>query len=223
VATVAETQPPSLFADPRERPFSARQLLEMDACTRCGECLRACSSFAVKGEEGAALMGMIRTRRRLFEQDAPSPAKLLRRDGSFADEWAHFQEGVFACTLCGRCEEFCPVGIRTRDLALTMRQELAGFRCMMPGNLELARQAVAEERNVFRFPNEDRALWAEFLDDIPTDLLTRSSRLSSERSPRDRAGSGWRSARRSARVKGWFDTAARGLARAIPRSSVSPQ
>ena len=154
-------------------PFSARQLLEMDACTRCGECLRACSSFAVKGEEGAALMGMIRTRRRLFEQDAPSPAKLLRRDGSSADEWARLQEGVFACTLCGRCEEFCPVGIRTRDLALTMRQELATFRCMMPANLELARQAVAEERNVFRFPNEDRAMWTEFLDDLPADLLSK--------------------------------------------------
>jgi len=28
-----------------------------------------------------------------------------------------------------------------------------------------------EEGNVFRFPNEDRAMWAEFLDDIPPDLL----------------------------------------------------
>ena len=159
-------------SDGRWSPFSARQLLEMDACTRCGECLRACSSFAVRGDEGTSLMGMIRRRRELFAPAEPRPGG-TRPDAAPGDGWERFQAGVFACTLCGRCEEFCPIGIRTRDLALTMRQELATFRCMMPGNLELVRQAVAEERNVFRFPNEDRAMWAEFLDDLPEDVVNK--------------------------------------------------
>jgi heterodisulfide reductase subunit D len=156
-------------------PFTPRQLLELDACTRCGECLRACDSFRVKGDEGVALMGMIRQRRTIFKQDNSLLRKLLHRNGSSEDAWDKFQEGVFSCTLCGRCAAFCPVGIRTRDLALTMRQELATARCTMPKNLGVAREAVLEEGNVFRFPNEDRAMWAEFMDDLPEDLLGKES------------------------------------------------
>jgi len=81
VAAVTETQPAPLFADPRERPFSARQLLELDACTRCGECLRACDSFRVKGDEGVSLMGMIRRRRQLSREDSSLPRRLFRSKG----------------------------------------------------------------------------------------------------------------------------------------------
>ncbi|HLE02507.1 MAG TPA: (Fe-S)-binding protein, partial [Dehalococcoidia bacterium] len=147
--------------------------MELDACTRCGECLRACDSFRVKGDEGVALMGMIRRRRRLFQQENGFLGKLLRRDGASEEAWQQFQEGVFSCTLCGRCQQYCPVGIKTRDLAIVMRQELAAARCLMPKNLGRAREAVREEGNIFRFPNEDRALWTEFLDDVPADLLTK--------------------------------------------------
>jgi heterodisulfide reductase subunit D len=172
VATLTEAQPP-LFADPRERPFTARQLLEMDACTRCGECLRACDSFRVKGDEGVSLMGMIRRRRHLFREDGSLLRRLFRRDGTSDDAWSRYQEGVFDCTLCGRCEIYCPVGIKTRDLAIAMRQELATARCMLPKNLDRARDAVFEEGNIFGYPNEERALWAEFLDDLPADLLSK--------------------------------------------------
>ena len=173
MATVTEAQPTPLFADPRERPFTARQLLEMDACTRCGECLRACDSFRVKGDEGVSLMGMIRRRRRLFREDGSLLRKLLRRDGASDEAWSRYREGVFDCTLCGRCEVYCPVNIKTRDLAIAMRQELATARCMLPKNLDRARDAVLEEGNIFGYPNEERALWAEFLDDLPADLLNK--------------------------------------------------
>jgi heterodisulfide reductase subunit D len=160
-----------MFADPPQRPFTARQLLEMDACTRCGECLRACDSFRVKGDEGVSLMGMIRRRRGFFRQEESLLRKLLRREGASDGDWLRYQEGVFDCTLCGRCEVYCPVGIKTRNLAIAMRQELATARCMLPQNLDRARDAILDEGNIFGYPNDERALWAEFLDDLPTDLL----------------------------------------------------
>ncbi len=152
-------------------PFSPRQMLELDACTRCGECLRACDSFRVKGDESVALMGMIHRRRRLHNQEESFVGRLLHPNGASERDWDEFEAGVFSCTLCGRCEQFCPVGIKTRTLALTMRQELAGARCKMPKNLGIAREAVLEEGNVFQFPNEDRAMWAEFMDELPDGLL----------------------------------------------------
>jgi heterodisulfide reductase subunit D len=172
VASVTAVQLP-IFADPREQSFTARQLLELDACTRCGECLRACDSFRVKGDEGVSLMGMIRRRRQLFHQDGSLLHKLFRQEDDSEDAWLRYQDGVFDCTLCGRCEVYCPVGIKTRDLAIAMRQELVTARCMLPQNLDRARNAVLEEGNIFCYPNEERALWAEFLDDLPADLLTK--------------------------------------------------
>jgi heterodisulfide reductase subunit D len=32
---------------------------------------------------------------------------------------------------------------------------------------------VLEEGNVFRFPNEDRAMWSEYLDELPDDLMSK--------------------------------------------------
>lgn len=153
-------------------PFTAQQLLELDACTRCGRCIEACGSFRATGDEGTAIMGMIQRRRRLFRSEGSLLERLFGpRDPAAA--WDQYQRSLFNCTLCGRCQQVCPVGIRTRDLALSMRQELASSRCMMPKNLGLARDALRDEHNVFGFPNEERAFWAEFLDDLPDDLFTK--------------------------------------------------
>ncbi len=161
---------PGLYRPPL---LTGVQLLELQACVRCGECLGACSSYALRGDERVSLAGMIRERRLLGEGAGPLSGYLRPADSVPAERWERFRDGLFSCTLCGRCEEVCPVGIKTRALAMTLREELATAHCMMPPNLELARVAVAEEGNVFNFPNEDRALWAEFLDDLPEDLLSR--------------------------------------------------
>jgi heterodisulfide reductase subunit D len=153
--------------------FTIGQMMEFDACVGCGECLRACSSYYVKQDEAATLVGMIRQGRSLFA--SPGPLSGLVGNGSAVSEaaWGRFQTGVFACTLCGRCQEVCPIGIKTRSLAMTMREDLATARCMVPKNMGMARDAVVDEGNVFRFPNEDRAMWADFLDDVPGDVTTK--------------------------------------------------
>jgi Fe-S oxidoreductase len=73
-------------------------------------------------------MGMIRRRRQLFREDGSLLRKLLRRNGAPDEAWSQYQERVFDCTLCGRCEVYCPVGIKIRDLIIAMRQELATAR-----------------------------------------------------------------------------------------------
>lgn len=152
--------------------LGSRQLLELQACVRCGACLSACSSYALRGDDRVSLAGMIRERRFFGEGSGPLSG-YLRADAAPTARWEQFRDGLFSCTLCGRCEAVCPVGIKTRALAMTLREELATARCMLPPNLDLAREAVAEEGNVFNFPNEDRALWAEFMDDLPEDLLAK--------------------------------------------------
>jgi len=156
-------------------PFLPRQWLALDACTRCGECVRVCETYAITGDVGTVLMGMIQRRKDFLRREDHFLGRWLGRREPSDAEWQQYMEGVFSCTLCGRCVEICPVNIDTRSLALAMREELASHRGLHPANLGKARDAVAEERNVFGMANEERAFWAEFLDDLPDDFLEKTS------------------------------------------------
>lgn len=156
-------------------PFSPRQRLELDACTRCGECVRVCESYAVTGDIGSVLMGMIQRRRNFLRRENGVLGRWMGWNQPTEDEWRAYMEGVFACTLCGRCVEVCPVNIDTRTLAMAMREELVSHRALHPANLGMARDAVEGDKNVFGLPNEERAFWAEFLDDLPEGFLEKTT------------------------------------------------
>lgn len=156
-------------------PFGPRQRLELDACTRCGECVRICESYAVTGDTGSVLMGMIQRRRDFHRREHGLLGRLFGWNRSVDDEWQAYMEGVFSCTLCGRCVEVCPVNIDTRTLALAMREELVTHRRLHPENLGVARDAVEEHKNVFGMPNDERTFWAEFLDDLPDGFFDRTT------------------------------------------------
>jgi len=79
---------------------------------------------------------------------------------------------TFKCVLCARCKELCPRGVDTRSLRIAIRQHMVS-RQKHPQNLNLMKDAIAAKQNVANFPNIDRAMWAEFLDDPPDDLYIR--------------------------------------------------
>lgn len=79
---------------------------------------------------------------------------------------------VFKCTLCARCKEFCPRGVDTRALRIAIREHMVSCG-KYPENLRLMKEAMDKEHNVANFPNIDRAMWAEFLDEAPDDLYVR--------------------------------------------------
>ncbi|MDI6800150.1 MAG: (Fe-S)-binding protein [Actinomycetota bacterium] len=81
---------------------------------------------------------------------------------------------VFKCTLCARCKELCPRGVDTRSLRIAVRKHLVDNKTY-PENLNLMKDAMEVERNVANFPNVDRAMWAEFLDEAPDDFYVRDS------------------------------------------------
>ncbi len=151
--------------------FSARQLVELDACTRCGECLRVCESFAVRGDEEVIAGERIR-----LLKSRIGPKRLFSR--LFAGETnphaviGRISKGSYECTLCGRCQEVCPVGINLRSLLISMRAEAISGNAA-PSQVEQVREIVERSHNVVDNPNEDRAMWAEFLMEAPDDLFMR--------------------------------------------------
>ena len=144
------------------------QAVELDSCTRCGECQRVCDTYT-----GPALTSpYIRLKTfgcyRAAERLPHSLARLLggRKPGNA--ELKDFSLDLYRCTLCGRCQAVCPVRIGLRDLWLSLRQEMVG-RGVHPAGLDKAREAIATTRNVVAYPNEERATWVDFAAEPPAD------------------------------------------------------
>ncbi|MFH1124153.1 MAG: (Fe-S)-binding protein, partial [Pseudomonadota bacterium] len=77
-----------------------------------------------------------------------------------------FSETVFQCTLCGNCQEVCPVGIHLKELWLSLRQDLVHSESY-PEKIDRIRDNLEETHNVFGEDNEERAEWVEDLRDAP--------------------------------------------------------
>jgi heterodisulfide reductase subunit C/nitrate reductase gamma subunit len=116
------TTPASLLANSVMNPDSpaanvmTRQVMELDACTRCCTCSLHCS-VAVAGDSlGNDLI--LPSERMAFLKDYIAGKQLSPR-GLTA-----IQQGVYLCTNCDRCTVNCPAGINLRDLWFRVREEM---------------------------------------------------------------------------------------------------
>jgi heterodisulfide reductase subunit D len=85
------------------------------------------------------------------------------------DQAKKFSEHVFRCTLCARCRSVCPVDIDTRGLQMALRESLVDMG-HYPKNLDLILDSVNTEHNPLNYPNDERAAFLEWLDDVPEDM-----------------------------------------------------
>jgi heterodisulfide reductase subunit D len=146
--------------------YNVIQLLEMGACTSCRVCADVCPavSASLDGELSAifrmkGLNQILKSRSGLFR-------KLFGRKGPSEEQLKHYSDTVFRCTLCGNCQEVCPVGIHLKDLWLSLRQDLVNSESY-PKKIDMIRENLEESRNVFAEDNEERAEWVEDMRDAP--------------------------------------------------------
>ena len=154
------------------RDYSIRQILELGACTNCQMCAQVCPavSAAMDGELSAVyrldgLKKVLKSRSLIFQ-------KLFRNKALTEEQWNHFSNTVFRCTLCANCQEVCPVGIDLKELWLSLRQDLVQSH-VHPKKLKMIRENLDEEHNVFGEDNEERSEWVEDMRDPPDDEFIR--------------------------------------------------
>lgn len=85
-----------------------RQMMELDACTHCGECSLHCSvgpAFEWMGNQKILPSEKIQTLK-AFVSGKPLASSELNS----------LREAICFCTHCGRCTQVCPSGIALRDL-----------------------------------------------------------------------------------------------------------
>ena len=148
------------------KDYSIRQLVEMAACTNCQICADVCPavSASLDGELSAiyrikGLSEILKSRTGLF-------SKLIGKKGPSEEQWKHFSDTVFRCTLCGNCQEVCPIGIHLKDLWLSLRHDMVHSK-FYPKKIDMIQENLKESRNVFAEDNEERADWVEDMRDAP--------------------------------------------------------
>jgi heterodisulfide reductase subunit D len=152
--------------------FTIRQLFEMDACTHCRLCADVCPAAcaAMNGELSAVyrMQGL----KRSLKSRAGLFSKLLGRRPPSAEELQHYADTVFRCTLCSNCQEVCPLGIRLKELWLSLREDLVREKAYPP-KIDMIRANLAKSRNVFGEDNAERAEWVADMRKPPADRYVR--------------------------------------------------
>ena len=148
------------------RNYSIKQLLQIQACTNCQACAEVCP--AVTGTLDGNLSAVYRMKglSRILKARTWLWRKLIRVKEPTREELRAFSDTVFRCTLCGSCQEVCPVGIGLKELWHSVRRDLVDSDAY-PRKINMIRENLEENHNVFGEDNEERADWVEDIPDAP--------------------------------------------------------
>jgi heterodisulfide reductase subunit D len=147
--------------------FAFMQLMELDACTRCGECIEWCPTFAEKEDSDAITpLRKIEAVRGFVKQQYGLWARIFGSRPLDPEAVRVHSAGTYDCTLCGRCGIVCPVHIDTRSLWIAMRETLVDQE-VYPEPFDHLRETITTNYNLSGDPNEDRLIWSENLPQVP--------------------------------------------------------
>jgi len=150
--------------------FTLRQMMELEACTRCGECIESCPTFAeIRDEEIHPLQKIARTKSFWKADHLGLLARLFGIRRATEEDLAAFGQGTFQCTLCARCHQVCPVQIDTRSLWISMREQLVEWG-LYPEFFDTLRDRVTSQHNISGDANENRLVWTENMARVPDGL-----------------------------------------------------
>ncbi len=96
--------------------IATRQVMELDACTRCNTCSRHCSVAVACDHLGNDTI--LPAERMHFLKE------YIANKNISSKKLAAIQQGIYLCTNCDRCTVVCPAGINLRELWFSAREEL---------------------------------------------------------------------------------------------------
>jgi Fe-S oxidoreductase/nitrate reductase gamma subunit len=142
--------------------FTWKQLLSLDACTKCGRCHEACPARAV----GAPLSPRdVILSLREFANKALGAAQLppqAELDVHGKGPGQVSLETLWSCRTCMACVEVCPVAIEHVPIIVQLRRKLVEEGEMDP-QLRKTLQTIHKTGNSFGESRRKRAAWAKTL------------------------------------------------------------
>ena len=142
--------------------FSWKQLLSLDACTKCGRCHEACPARAVGAPLSPrdVILSLREFANRTLESATLPEQAELDVHGKGPGQVA--METLWACRTCMACVEVCPVAIEHVPVIVQMRRKLVEAGEMDP-QLKKTLQTIHKTGNSFGEGKRKRAAWTQAL------------------------------------------------------------
>ncbi len=141
--------------------FTWKQLLDLDACTRCGRCQDNCPAY-LSGKPLSPKQLIQNLKTRLIQKQTPLFGK--RKDGSDPEGSALIGEVVtedelWFCTTCRACQEACPVFVEHIDKIIDMRRHLVLEQAKLPDTAEGILRCIETRGHSCRGTTATRTDW----------------------------------------------------------------
>ncbi|QLH80658.1 heterodisulfide reductase-related iron-sulfur binding cluster [Halosimplex pelagicum] len=149
--------------------FTWKELLDQDACTKCGRCSAACPAKAA-GRPLDPRDVILDLKNYRESRDAGGEAVDIVADGGTSVVDAATME---SCMSCMACMDACPVEIEHLDSFTRMNRQLVD-QGDLDRNVQNVFQNVMQQGNTFGESQRNRADWADDLDSEPTDAREES-------------------------------------------------
>jgi len=151
------------FGVGKVQDFTWKDLMDLDACTRCGRCQDVCPAYA--SEKPLSPKKIIQDIKAHLLEEAPSLLKGAEANpGRDLISEAVGEEEIWNCTTCRACMEVCPVYIEHVPKIIDMRRNLVLERTSIPETAEGALRSLEARGHPWRGTTATRTDWADGLD-----------------------------------------------------------
>ncbi len=142
--------------------FNWKQLLNLDACTKCGRCHEACPARAVGAPLSPrdVILSLREFAKGTLESAAVPDAAELDIHGKAPGQVA--METLWSCRTCMACVEICPVAVEHVPIIVQMRRKLVEDGAMDP-LLTKTLQTIHKTGNSFGESKRRRGAWSKGL------------------------------------------------------------
>jgi Fe-S oxidoreductase len=154
------------FGASRVQQFTWKDLMDLDACTRCGRCQDQCPAW-LTGKPLSPKKLIIDLKAHL---DAVTPVLLTQKTGAPVASAEPLIGGTvkpetfWSCTHCAACMEACPVNIAHVPKITELRKHQVLMEGKMPAALQKALTHMENHFNPYGFEAKQRGAW------IPAEL-----------------------------------------------------
>jgi Fe-S oxidoreductase/nitrate reductase gamma subunit len=144
--------------------FTWKQLVDLEACTRCGRCQDNCPAYL----SGKALSPkqLILDLKGHLQDVGPNLFNLLQKEDGNGDKPSVSMIGdvitpevIWDCTTCRACQEVCPIFVEHINKIVDMRRNLVLEQAEMPETAEMALRCIEERGHTCKGTTACRTDW----------------------------------------------------------------